>query len=558
MNQIYLGNEEKVYLCEYLCENSNKSLIILPNIGWYHTGPNRLFPNLAKLCNDEHINVFSFDYIGSGESYGTYEDMTYEKMKESFLNTYHYIMQNYNTSIFVIGFGAGNILLKDLADNYHFDGVIYYLPKFENILKYKEDVLNDQVAKQNGFYNIQVTKDPSDYVFWRSILGEIHDCTYNPVSYHLVNELCSSLEQNKSKKSLIKHVMLIQDSDTEDKKEDYNYLIVPEFKDNVVPADWYKTVNLWPDTLLSVNLKIAEWLKNLSMEPIKTDEKEQIISTHRFNTQNGSREIIQFDSDGRKLFGILHLPVNRTKKVPCIIFIPGLGGDKVDNFMCGPRLADYASKNDIAMFRYDNRYSGATASPLTEYTNTGIAEDFKNAYDALQRFDDVIDRDNIILVSWSNGAKLSSYVVSQKKYNIKMCIFWNAVFIDVNIEQKYKDKENMGRNMTRYKKNRYGQLVTQIGGEYLGMLYNRDNRKFNFTELFQNVDVPKKYVWGDNDMDSFEYQYVSKNEMDAKSFLLSSKHHLFSYESINAVINATINFIKEEFKKTIKQIDRRE
>ena len=81
------------------------------------------------------------------------------------------------------------------------------------------------------------------------------------------------------------------------------------------------------------------------------------------------------------------------------------------------------------------------------------------------------------------------------------------------------------------------------------MQYNRDNRKFNFSELFQNVDVSKKYVWGDNDMDSFEYQYVTENEKDAKSFCLSSKHHLFSYESINAVINATVNFIKEEFEK---------
>ena len=545
MNQIYLGNEKKVYLCEYLCENSKKSLIILPNIGWYHTGSNRMFPNLAKLCNDEQINVFCFDYIGSGESYGTYEDMTYKAMKESFLNIYQYIKQNYNTSVYVIGYGAGNILLNDLARNYNFDGVIYYLPRLENVLKYKDDVLADEVAKKNGFYNVQVTNEPSDYVFWRSILGEIHDCTYNPVSYQLVNELCCSLEQSISKKSLIKHVMMIQDSETDEEKEDYNYLVIPEFKDNVVPADWYKTVNLWPDTLLSVNLKIIEWLKNLSEEEIKSDKKEHILSGQRFITQSGSREIVEFDSDERKLFGVLHLPENRVKKVPCIIFIPGLGGDKVDNFMCGPRLADYASKNDIAMFRYDNRYSGATASPLTEYTNTGIAEDFKNAYDAIQRFDDVIDMDNIILVSWSNGAKLSSYVVSQKMYNIKMCIFWNAVFIDANIEQKYKDKENMGRNMTRYKKNRYGQLVTQIGGEYLGMGYNRDNRKYNFLELFKNIDIPKKYVWGDNDMDSFEYQYVTENEKSAESFCLSSKHHLFSYESIDAVINATVNFIKE-------------
>jgi alpha/beta superfamily hydrolase len=547
MNQIYLGDEKKVYLCEYLCENSKISVIILPNIGWYHTGPNRIFPNLAKLCNDEQINAFCFDYIGSGESYGTYEDMTYENMKLSFLNVYKYIQQKYNNSVCVIGYGAGNILLRDLARDYHFVGVIYYLPRFENVLKYKDEVLNDENVKKNGCYNVQVTKEPSDYVFWRSILGEIHDCTYNPISYHLVNELCSSLEQNLLKESCVEHVLLIRDSETEEVKKDFDYLVIPEFKDNVVPADWYKTCNLWPDTLLSVNLKIVEWLKGLSKETVRSDEKEEIVSGKTFITQNGIREIVSFDSDGRKLFGVLHLPTDRSKKVPCILFIPGLGGDKVDNFMCGPRLADHASKNDIAMFRYDNRYSGASDSPLTEYTNTGIAEDFKNAFEALQKYNDVIDMNNIILVSWSNGAKLSSYIVSQKMCNVKMCIFWNAVFIDANIEQKYKDKENMGRNMTRYKKNRYGQLVTQIGGEYLGMQYNCDNRKFDFSDLFQKMDVLKKYVWGDYDMDSTEYQYVSENEKDARSFCLSSKHHLFSYESINEVINATINFIKEEF-----------
>lgn len=544
MNQIYLGDEKQVYLCEYLCENSKKSLIILSNIGWYHTGPNRIFPNLAKLCNDEQINVFCFDYIGSGESYGTYEDMTYENMKQSFLNVYKYMQQKYNTSVYVIGYGAGNILLRELTRNYHFAGVIYYLPRFENVLKYKNEVLNDENVKKSGYYNIQVTKEPSDYVFWRSILGEIHDCTYNPIPYHLVNELCSSLEQNLSKESCVEHVLLIGDSETEDVKKNFDYLVIPEFKDNVVPADWYKTCNLWPDTLLSVNLKIVDWLKQLSEEPVKSEE--EIVSGKKFFTQNGTREIISFESDGRKLFGVLHLPVNRIQKVPCILFIPGLGGDKVDNFMCGPRLAEYASKNDIAMFRYDNRYSGASASPLTEYTNTGIVEDFKNAFESLQKYSDVIDINGIILVSWSNGAKLSSYIVSQKICNVKMCIFWNAVFIDANIEQKFKDKKNMGRNMTRYKKNRYGQLVTQIGGEYLGMQYNRDNRKFNFSDLFQKVDVPKKYVWGEHDMDSTEYKYVSENEKDARSCCLSSKHHLFSYESLNEVINATINFIKEE------------
>ena len=105
----------------------------------------------------------------------------------------------------------------------------------------------------------------------------------------------------------------------------------------------------------------------------------------------------------------------------------------------------------------------------------------------------------------------------------------------------------MGKNMTRYKKNSRKQLVTQIGGEYLGMSFNIDNKKYDFIECINNISVPCKVVWGSNDVDSKEYCFMDSKKQDyiSEEYMIESKHHLFSYESISNVITETINFFTQ-------------
>lgn len=545
MNHVYLGDKDKVYLCEYQYDINAKSLIIIPSLGWYHVGPNRIYAQIGELCNKKGINVFCFDYIGTGESTGTYELSSYDYMIIAFNYVYNYVLNKYNNNIYVLGYGAGNIVLKDIDSKINLMGSIYYLPRFDDILKYKNSVGLDEESKKDGYYFVKVACKENNFIFWRGILGEIHDCTYNPITYELVDELCIKLKESINKNSLAKNKLLILD----DKRDKYecDVIYTPEFKENILPDDWYKTINLWPDTLYVTHCKIIDWIENCKNETNSDLKLNDIHTSYEMTTEKGIRKILSFNSGDKKLFGILNCPKEIKKKAPCVIFLPGLGGDKVDNFTCGPRLGDYASENGIVLFRYDNRYSGATATQLTDFTWTGVIGDFLNALKALKKYENIIDLNSIILVSWSNGAKLSSYITSHKLCNVKLCCFWNPVFIDSNISQKLSDKKNMRKNMTRYKKNKQGQLATQIGGEYLGMQYNIDNKKYDFKTEFSKIDVPRKFIWGIHDIDSAEYKYINALEDNVmnENFTIESDHHLFSYESLGVVIRKTIELIKK-------------
>lgn len=547
MQQIYLGDKEQIYVCEYKYDEVAPSLVILPNIGWYHVGPNRMFSQIAARCIENKINCFCFDYIGSGESFGYYDNCSYQNMMMSFHKVYNYVVEKYNSNIFLLGYGAGNILLKEIESKSVIQGAIYYLPHFKDILKYKSKIISDKMAKKRGYYNIEVSDEENNFIFWRGLLGEIHDCTYNPINYNLVVELSEALVRLKDAASFAKHKLVISDEEME--TQQFDVRIIKEFKENILPKDWYKTVNLWPDSLFKTYCWIIEWITKKSVEKnLKKDlYLKKTTKSFRMVKENVIRELVSFQSGKKILFGVLNLPRYNAKKLPCVIFIPGLGGDKVDNFMCGPRIGDKISENGCAFFRYDNRFSGSTANTLTDFTWTEVIEDFKNAFNTLKVYEDKIDFNNISLVSWSNGAKLLSYIASNNLCSVQTCCLWNPVFVDIDIKQKFSDKKNMGRNMTRYKKNFHRQLVTQIGGEYLGMSFNIDNKKYDFLKDFHNISYPIKVIWGTQDIVSPEYQYIEKMEKDisVESYLIDSEHHLFSYRLLEIVIRETVNYIKK-------------
>lgn len=547
MKQSYLGIGKQIYLCEYNYNKNSPSLLILPNVGWYHVGPNRMFSQIAAQCLQKKFNCFCFDYIGSGESYGDFVDSSYQNMMDSFKTVYEYITKNYNDAIYVMGYGAGNILLKEIETEQKLYGAIYYLPRFDNLLRFHKEILDDITAKETGYFQIWLTNEKENFMFWRGILGEIHDCTYNPVKYSLVNELCEKLLKYKEADSNAKNRLILSDKDVDNQKADT--VVIKEFSENILPKDWYRTVNLWPDTLYRSYCEIVEWMirKSTSVDLLHTQEVDKTYKSTEMSINNSIRQLVTFQSGDNQLCGVIHRPKRTTGKVPCVIFIPGLGGDKVDNFNCGTRLGDLLSENELACFRYDNRFSGCTPNELTNFNWTDVIDDFHNAVEFLSDPSLMIDVDKIMLVSWSNGAKLLGYIISRNRYRISKCCLWNPVFIDADIGDKYKDKANMGKNMTRYKKNSRKQLVTQIGGEYLGMSFNIDNKKYDFIEYMKAISVPCKVVWGSKDVDSKEYVFLNLKKQDyiSEEFMIESKHHLFSYSSISLVITETMKFLKK-------------
>lgn len=554
MKQVYLEKQlNYVYVQSYICDSAVSSLVILPNLGWYHVGPNRIFTQLAELCNKEHINVFCFDYIGTGESSGFYHDITWDILLEASLEVADYVRQSCKGQLFVLGYGIGNLLLNRMRIVLPLDGAIYYLPEFEAIDEF-EDLFSLQERSEmhkKGYLNIDVRNDVRHH-FFRMIVGGFHDCTYNPIPFNIVEELRE--DSNSAVREYSGNQFLIVDTlevrkEAQLEKLQTEYFYVPEFKENIVPTDWYRKSNLWPDTIYQVNTKIVSWIQSkMEHEEAITVvmDKFKVNVTNQMKNDCVNREVMSVPSGENLLSGVLHYPSEINRKLPCAIFLPGLGGDKVDNFMCGPRLGDLLSRNNIALFRYDNRFSGTSKNSLTGYTWTEVIEDFHNVYQYLMRYSNIIDFNQIILISWSAGAKVANHIISNTNYGIRAGCYWNPVFLDGATEMK-EEKKSGSKNNTRFSKNSRGEFVTQIGGENLGIAYNRDNKKYNFKEEFDKITIPLSFIWGSRDIDTEEFQYIEhskKNEM-TQVFTVDSDHHLFSYEQLEDIHEITLNWINK-------------
>lgn len=544
--QLYLNHKEKyVYVQCYMCEDQKNALIIFPNIGWYHVGPNRIFVQLAGLCNQVGISVYCFDYIGYGESFGDYEIVGWEELKGSCQVVYDYVRSRTLGNLFAMGYGIGNTLLNVLYRKHKFEGRIYYLP----ICKEK-DSLHEILTKINAqcFESLNIPIDIKRnelYVLYKWLFGGVHDCTYNPVTIKLLGEVSSEITLggglNYSESTL---------NIVDEKVEGiWGQVVIPEFKDNKIPEEWYRTPNLWPDTLAEVNNKIIRWLKREMKILSKNShclncEFEYIDPSTVVDSGDSERRIISVESEGHILPSILHCPKKTEKKCPCAIFVPGLGGDKNDNFSNGPRLGKLLSDNGIALFRYDDRYSGASLGRLVDYKLSDIVNDFYNVYNYLLAEVETIDKHNIFLISWSAGAQVVNHVVAEGKIHIKACCYWNPIFLNENHSKK---TEMMVGNNTKYIKNSLGEYVCQIGGENLGIGYVKDKKTFDFQEDFQRNMCLKMFIWGDCEINSLEYEYVTnrKSECPFEIVVVNSDAHLFSYELLGEIHQITLKWLKK-------------
>ncbi|OTQ85768.1 hypothetical protein BG30_09645 [Bacillus subtilis subsp. subtilis] len=554
--QKYLGDKGKeVYIRGYIVNSQAPSLLIVPNIGWYHVGPNRFFTQLANKNFKKGMNTYIFDYIGEGESRGYYKDITIESIIYSFNITYNYVRSQNPAELYCLSIGVGNLVLNEMHKNIDIDGSILYLPDYTSY-RHLLDIFSEVEVKEairKGFFEIKKDKSKK-HLFWRSIVGPYHDCAYNPISTDLINSFIEYSDKEPSILYSNSPKLVISDKKELSVKNHTDIYYVPEYKNNILPTDW--KLNDWPKVISKVNNQIVSWInKNkINKNKNKNDlvDYDSITTNRLFEKGKSVRKLMLFSSNNEALPSVLHSPLtNKMQKKPCVIFIPGLGGDKVDNFLCGPRLGDYFAERGIHVFRYDNRYSGSSKNSLEDFTWTKILQDFNQAMFFIDNYEDEnIDNNQIFLVSWSEGAKIVSYAASRYK-NIKGCCMWNPILLDLkedNRIEKDKGEEKIysPKKLPVIKKftiSESGNVVTQLGGEFLSTAYFSDNNKYNFYNLFSEMDQPTKVIWGTMDMNSLTYQLLQGNK-GLNMEIFDTDHHLFNYDLIGEIIQTTFEWFE--------------
>lgn len=118
---------------------------------------------------------------------------------------------------------------------------------------------------------------------------------------------------------------------------------------------------------------------------------------------------------GFTLSGTLTYP-NSGNKFPAVVLISGSGSQNRNEEIFGHKpflvIADYLTRNGIAVLRYDDRGFAESGGNAEEATSLDYAEDAYSAFKYLKS-KDFIDKENIGLIGHSEGALIASYLASK-------------------------------------------------------------------------------------------------------------------------------------------------
>lgn len=140
--------------------------------------PHRMYRKLSERLSKKGFTVMRFDFVGSGDSDGSFEDMTIMGEVEDGLNVIEYLKNNYNVkNLYIVGFSMGGCVASILASKSQCDGLVLWSPvsnpfwNFYHIFGHdsfikgikgnKVDYLGDVVGEK--FFDELLESDPLKY-----------------------------------------------------------------------------------------------------------------------------------------------------------------------------------------------------------------------------------------------------------------------------------------------------------------------------------------------------------------------------------------------------------
>lgn len=540
----------------YWHDQNTLTAIVLPGLNLCKTGPFFLLSKIAKRCHEKKINVIQFDYYGEGDSSGTYIDVSYNTLIQSVEIVIDYAKNKGCSKFILIGYGIGNLLTSHFCTLNEIIGIVLIAPNFKMFDNPIKHDLSNKMSDQDHVW-VELSNQ-NDFIYWRSLIGATPWLYYTPVSNALLTEI-SSIDVKNQLRLFSGKVLIVDLSDcTLDKNCLFDELDVQiiniRILDNYDKNAWIKWKQ-WPNKWDEISLTISSWLNSnfmtenafVNISTLSQSNKKKIVKNSISYAKESKRYSFEFQADGKKILGILHVPAKdfiSNQKRPCIIYEPGLGGSRVDINRCGPWLGDYLAKNGYFVLRYDSSGSGDSEGEFYESSWTSRYYDFTNSLDALSKITE-IDMENVGIVSYSAGAKLAC-MAANRLPNIKGCVLWAP-----DILTSISNENTFGPQFTR---NHLGHFVSPLCGLWLGIAYFKEYKRYDFAYEFANCPKPLVIMLGNMEEKNSNSLFLEEMTLKdtRKTMLKFDGYHHFHYQSMDAVICSTLDNFNSIFKRKSK------
>ena len=516
----------------YRANNTKQLLIICPGLVFSKNGVCFLLSSLAKRLYTNDYNVVLFDYTGQGDSNGDYRDISLSSIYSSFEEVYRYYSDIGYNSFILIGYGIGNSICMRYHGCKHIDFI--GLIDFDiDILYFKESILK-QIEELPEYFEEEITV--SDFGrLMRTLVGITPWYRYHPVSKELIIDFFYQLEQMGLKvcnKTLFEITVF-----ADQRNKNAAHFHCEKFKS----LDWkyWDEFTEWP---VVANKLLDFIIKSFISDcPIPVDSV--FKPAIRFAVNERVIPIcIKWKKD--TMLGIIHVPNGIPgKRYPCIIYEPGLGGDRTDHFNSGVLLGRVASDNNICLVRYDFTGVGLSEGSFDDYNWDRRKEQFSDLVKSLHSLT-YVDENQIYVVSFSEGAKLA-LIAAQCHSHVRGIVMWSPIIrqlerIDhMKLNNKKRCKFNWRKSIIKMPQG----LVIPLQGHYLKLSYLNDSDKHHYIRILQKLKKNTLIIYGVDDV-LFDRLLLQENVNNCISSIGLQDVHLFGYKNMINSIHKTINWVK--------------
>jgi uncharacterized protein len=132
---------------------------------------------------------------------------------------------------------------------------------------------------------------------------------------------------------------------------------------------------------------------------------------------------IQFEVNGQRLWGMLHLPLEASKPAPTVLMLHGFTGQRLEPHRLFLLLSRQFAEAGIASMRFDFRGSGESEGTFDQMTVPREVEDVVAAYHFLKSRPEV-DGSRLGLMGLSMGGMVSALSVAQPGLEFKALSLW--------------------------------------------------------------------------------------------------------------------------------------
>lgn len=259
---------------------------------------------------------------------------------------------------------------------------------------------------------------------------------------------------------------------------------------------------------------------------------------------------IEFENEGIKLFGMLHLPEGRSSK-PCIVILHGYTGDKVGEHFIFVRAARELAQSGMAVFRFDFRGSGESEG---EFKHVSVETEISDALEAIRvvRALPEIDAGRIALLGHDLGGCVAACIAAECEA-ASVALWAATAFADYLVErdgETYKDPYIWLSDEYRDAVEKKGGV--DIGGFTRGKAFFESIRFYDPLSAVSEYDGPLLLLHGSEDqaVSLINSQLLNESAKGQKLLVVvdGADHNFNSAHWEGQVIGATVRWFAETLK----------